>query len=271
MSMRQLSRLAAGFVLLMQFVSASGSTLVRRENRTCHDYADLDSALDHPSSSYFRGWTTEDFDAAQSWIASCVASPPTEGDKRRIALLAQRRQTLEAAGEVRRNDKALMDVREAQIRDQQEREAQLRAQEEARRAKEAQRLAKQGVLEVQRRSEEAKRRADEARERAEFAAKREARARCLQTDFYQRYAAERHVVEALEQKSRSQQVLEHEERVEELSGTTNLYTKHSAAEFVVSADDDLNKWWAEYRQYGGDASTPQAISRMTKDPCQAVE
>jgi len=41
-----------------------------------------------------------------------------------------------------------------------------------------------------------------------------------------------------------------------LTHPSSLYTKHSAGESLVAAEDGLEKWWSEYRRYGGDAKKP---------------
>src|SRR6266704_2400151 len=93
-----------GGVLFLAQPAAHSATLVRGENRTCRDFADIDYALDHPGSQYFKGWTSEDFDAAETWVASCVGSPATAQDKQRQALLAESRRSFEARGDVKAND-----------------------------------------------------------------------------------------------------------------------------------------------------------------------
>jgi hypothetical protein len=259
MSPAALSRVIAGWLLLLQFSAAYGATLVHGENRTCADYADLDSALGHPGSGYFQGWTSEDFDAAKSWIASCAASPSADGDRRRMALLAQRRQTLQAAGEIERNDKAMQDIRQAQLRDQLAMEADKRAAEEARWSEEVGRLAHQQAPQSSPQGDEdTKRRADEAREREDVETRRAAHNQCLHSDVYQRYWAGTHIVQAMDQKSKAQQAL---------ADTTHPDVQDSAVQSVARADDDIRKWWAVYRHYGGDAPDPEAASQNTKDPC----
>lgn len=246
---QKLSLLAAVCFLLMQLSAAHGSTLLRGENRTCRDFADLDYALDHPSSAYFKGWRTEDFDAAQAWVESCFASPPTKGDKERQSLLAQRRVSMAGRGEIRRNDESMKQFRDAEIQDQQNQEAKLKADESAR-------SAEQSRYDARRQAEESDRKA-----------KQQAHEDCLHSDIYQRYMAGTRIVEALDRESQAQQTLARERRVEEASGTTNLYAKHSAGESLVAAQDDLTKWWTIYQQYGGDAKNLRALSRSIGSPC----
>jgi hypothetical protein len=229
-------------IWLIQLSTAHGSTLVRGENRTCRDFADLDYALDHPSSAYFKGWTSKDFDAAQEWVASCFASPPSHGDTERQSLLVQRRAALEARGEIQRNDEIINNMREAELREQRTKEAELASQEAARRAEEEKALA-------------------------DRKARQAARDECLSSNSYQRYLAETHILEALGRESAAQGALARERRVEEVSDTTNLYTKHNAGESLVAAQDDLQKWWAAYRRYGGEAKTPESISLSVRNPC----
>jgi hypothetical protein len=248
-SLRSLGLSFFACVLAMQHSTADGSTLLRGENRTCRDFADLDYALDHPSSLYFRGWRTEDFDAAQAWVESCLASPPTKGDRERQSLLALRRASLETRGEVQRNDQITQQFRDAQIQDQRDKAAELKAEQSARRAEEAKEDARRHVEENERN------------------AKRQAHDACLRSDSYQRYLAGTRIFEALDRESAAQQALDRERRVEQASGTANLYTKHSAGESLIAAQDDLNKWWTLYQQHGGDAKNPQALARSIGNPC----
>jgi hypothetical protein len=251
----------------MQLSTADASTLLRGENRTCHDFADLDYALDHPNSAYFKGWTTMDFDAAQDWVDSCFASPPTKGDRDRQSLLAQRRVSLANRGEIQQNDKKMKEFRDAEIQAQQDRDAELKAEESARRVEEAKEdarrraeaakdLARANAEEVQRRARETDRRIKE-----------QAHNECLRSDRYRRHEAETRIIDALNRESDAQKALDRERRVEEASGTTSLSTKHSAGESLVSAQDDVTKWWTVYLQHGGDAKNPQALSRSIGDPC----
>jgi hypothetical protein len=242
--------LAVFCVSLFHLSTALGSTLLRGENRTCRDYADLDKALDHPNTAYFRGWTSADFDAAQMWVTSCFASPPTKQDVERQSLLAQRRNAMSASGEIQRNDEALRIMEETRDRDQREREAQQQAEEAAQVASEA------------------AQRAEEAKAIAGQKARQAAHDACMRSSPYQMYLAEAHIVEALDRESAAQQALEHERRVEEVSGTTNLYAKRLAGESLVGAQDEVTKWWGVYQRNGGDAKTAQTVSRSTADPCK---
>jgi hypothetical protein len=219
-SPRSVSLLAAVCVLFMLLSTAYGSTLLRGENRTCRDFADLDYALDHPSSTYFKGWTGEDFDAAQTWVSSCFTSPPTNQDKERQSLLAQRRGAMDASGEIHHNDESIKNQRATDFRDQQTRELEIKSHQE-----------------------------------------------CLRSYAYLRYMAETRILDALDRESEAQQTLDRERRIEEASGITNLYTKRYAGESLVAAQDDLNKWWIIYRQRGGDAKSPQSVSRSIENPC----
>jgi len=237
-SLRAVSLVFVASVCFIQSSTATGSTLLRGENRTCRDFADLDHALDHPGSLYFKGWRTEDFEAAQAWVEGCLTSPPTKGDTNRQALLTQRRASMESRGEIRRNDEDMKRFREGEIRDEREREAELKAEESVRRAEETDRKAKQQV-----------------------------RDECERSNAYQRYVAGTRVLEALDRESEAQQALERERRVESASGTTNLYTKRNAGEALVAAQDDLNKWWALFQHYGGDAKNPRAVPRSIGNPC----
>ena len=259
--------LAAACFLLMQLSTADASTFLRGENRTCHDFADLDYALDHPNSAYFKGWTTMDFDAAQEWVVSCFASPPTKGDRDRQSLLAQRRVSLANSRETQQNDKKMKEFRDAEIQAQQDRDAELKAEESARRAEEvkedarrradaAKDLTRANAEEVQRRAWETDRRIKE-----------QAHNECLRSDRHQRYEAETRIVDALNRESGAQKALDRERRVEEASDTTNLYTKRSAGESLIAAQDDLDKWWIVYQQHGGDAKSPHALSRSIANPC----
>lgn len=206
--------------------SAHASTLVCGENRTCRDYADLDYALDHPNSLYFKGWTTTDFDAAQSWVESCAASPPSRQDQERQSLLLQRRASLESRGEIQRNTEAIQSMRDNELRDQQSQEAELRAQEAARQAEEA-KAKRQAQLSI------------ESRRQAERIAKQAAYDECLRTQAYQRYVAGTHAVNALDRAVQAQQSLEHEKQVEDVSETTDLYAKHFAGESLVTSQEDV--------------------------------
>lgn len=237
-SPQKLGLLAAGFLFLMQLSTAAASTLLRGENRTCRDFADLDYALDHPGSLYFKGWRTEDFDAAQAWVEGCLSAPPTKGDLQRQSLLAQSRTAMEGRGEIRRNDESAKQFHDEEVREQQENDANLKVQESARRADEADRRAKQ-----------------------------QAHEQCLRSDAYQRYVAGIRVLEALDRESQAQQALDHEKRVEAASGTTNLYTKRNAGESLVAAQEDLAKSWSLYQRYGGSAKNPHALSRSMGNPC----
>ena len=172
--------LAAVCALLTQPSTGYASTLLRGENRTCRDYADLDYALDHPDSLYFKGWSSEDFDAARTWIESCFATPPTSQDKERQSLLAHRRAALEARGEVLRNDEIVKNMRETELQDQRTNEAQIRAEETARRAGEVKELA----------NSKAKQAAD--------AKVQAAREECLRSFAYQKYMSASHIVSALD-------------------------------------------------------------------------
>lgn len=234
----KLGLLAASCFLMMQLSTVHASTLLRGENRTCHDFADLDYALDHPGSAYFKGWTTTDFDAAQSWVESCLQSPPTKGDLQRQSLLTQRRAAIEARGDVRRNDESAQQFHDQEVRDQQENDENLKAQALAQRAQDADSRARQ-----------------------------QAHDECLRSDAYQRYVAGIRVLEALDRESQAQQALDHEKRVEAASDTTNLYTKRNAGESLVAAQDDLNKAWSLYQRYGGSAKDPHALPRTIGDPC----
>jgi hypothetical protein len=127
---RSLGVLATVCIFCMQSLTAHGSTLVRGENRTCRDFADLDYALDHPSSAYFKGWTGADFDAAQTWVSSCFASPPSNQDRERQSLLAQRRGAMDASGEIHHNDESIKNQRATDFRDQQTRELEIKAHQE---------------------------------------------------------------------------------------------------------------------------------------------
>jgi hypothetical protein len=267
-----LSRVIAGWLLLLQFSAAYGATQVHGENRTCADYADLDPALEHPGSGYFQGWTSEDFDAAVTWITSCAASPPSDGDRRRMALLAQRRQALQAAGELQRNDKALQDVRQDQLRDRIAMETDKRAAEEARWSEGVSHLTKQQTLPGSPQgSDDARLRADEERARDVMETRRTAHDQCLRSDVYQRYWAGTHVLQAMDQKSKAQQALDHEKEMVERSGTTHPDVQDSALQSVARADDDIKKWWAVYRQYGGDGPGPEAVPKNTSDPCPSIQ
>ncbi len=57
--------------------------MVRGENRTCRDLRTWISALDRPSSDYFKGWTGKDFDDAEAWVTACTGVPPSTPDQTR--------------------------------------------------------------------------------------------------------------------------------------------------------------------------------------------
>lgn len=248
-SLRSLGLWIVACVLSVQLTTANGSTLLRGENRTCRDFADLDYALDHPTSPYFKDWRTEDFAAAQAWVEGCFAAPATKGDRERQSLLAERRRSIEARGEIQRNDETIKQFRAAESQDRQDKEAQLKAEQSARLAQEAKDLARAKAEETDRK------------------AKQQAHDECLRSDAYQKYLAADRVLKALDRESEAQQALDHERRVEEASGTTNLYAKRNAGESLVAAQDDLNKWWNLYQQYGGDAKNPRNVPRSTANPC----
>lgn len=248
-SLRPLDLLTVACVWFVLLSTADASTLLRGENRTCRDFADLDYALDHPGSLYFKGWRTEDFDAAQAWVEGCFTSPPTTGDRERQSLLAQRRVAMEGRGEIQRNDQTVKQFRDAEAQDQRDQEAQLEAEQSARLA------------------QEAKGRAREKAEETDRKAKQQAHDECQHSVAYQKYAAGERVLRALDRESEAQQALDRERRVEEASGITNLYAKRNAGEALVAAQDDLNKWWTLYQQYGGDAKNPRNVPRSTGNPC----
>jgi hypothetical protein len=254
-----LALLAVVSTVLLLVGAANSSTLVRGENRSCRDFADLDYALDHPGSQYFRGWTSEDFDASEIWVTSCFAAPPLAQDVQRQSLLAERRWSLVARGDVKANDEALNALHAKELREQEEQEqaraAAERAQENWRRAEEARELAQLKAREVL-----------AARESAARAATQAAHKECLRSAGYRRYVAGSQVIEALARQSEAERALSHEKRVEEVSETTNLFAKHQAGEALVSAQDAVSKWFAEYRQNGGDAKIPTGIS-PTESPC----
>lgn len=207
------------------------ATMVRGENRSCRDFADLDFALDHPTSDYFKGWTANDFDAAQAWITACTEATPSARDQTRQSLLAQRREALTATGETARNEQSQAATRATTIQNQEADEAAVRAAVKAQQAI--------------------------ARRYAE----------CARSPAHQRYVAQTRVLEALDREFAAQQALDHEKRVETLSGVTNLSAQRSAAESLVSAQDEEHRWWATYRQNGGNASNPQALAQSALDPC----
>jgi hypothetical protein len=156
--------------------------------------------------------------------------------------LTKRLAALEARGEIQRNDELTNSMREADLRDQRAKEAELTSQDAARRAEEAKALADRKVRQA-------------------------ARDECVRSNAYRRYVAETHILEALDRESAAQGALARERRVEEVSDTTNLYTKHSTGESLVAAQDDLTKWWGVYHQYGGDEKDPHALSRSIDSPC----
>jgi hypothetical protein len=202
---------------------------------------DLDFALDHPSSRYFEGWTHTDFDRAQKWASSCAAAPPTSADQDRQSLLAQRRQTLEAYGELRRNDQRAKEQHEQDLRDQHEQEAHDAAENAA---------AEQ--------------------QQAQFAASRARYEECLRSRAYQRFQAERRVIEALNRQTAAQSRLDREKRLEQVSGTTDLDAKRYSGEALVNAQDELQRWWTVYEQNGGGARNPKDLSLSSRDPCNSV-
>jgi len=255
-----------GGVLFLAQPAAHSATLVRGENRTCRDFADIDYALGHPGSQYFKGWTSEDLDAAETWVASCVASPETAQDKQRQSLLAERRRILEARGDVKANDEALRALHARERREQEERE-------QARVAAEQARAEADRAEEVARRAEERRelaqlkaREALAAQQSANRATRQAAHEECLRSAGYHRYVAGSKLIEALARQSEGQQALAHEKRVEEVSETTNLYSKRRAGEALVSAQDAVTEWFAEYRGHGGEASNPSSVSPTT-NPC----
>jgi hypothetical protein len=251
----------------MHLSATPAATSLRGEIRTCRDYADLDYALDHPNSSYFKGWTSKDFDAAQTWVSSCFASPPTKEDLTRQSLLAERRSALESRGEIHGNDEVIRQMQERELREQTERDAQIKAAEAARAAEEAKEHAEEAREIADREAKQAVLRAVEAKELADRKAKQATHDECLRSSPYQRYAAQAHILDALDRESKAQQALDHEKRVEEASDTSNLYAKRIAGESLVTAQDDLSKWWTVYQQYGGDAKTPQSVPRSNENPC----
>lgn len=236
--------------MTMLVSSSNAATLVRGQLRTCHDFADLDAALDHPNSLYFKGWTSADFDAAQSWITSCVTTSPTDLEKARDSQLAQRRQRLDSSGEIQRNELAIKSHREEELREEADKERELKA------------------AEAERQTDEARRRAADARKTAAEQISRSAHEACLRSTAYLRFVAQTHVVEALSRESAAQAMLQHERRVEQLSETENLTARRQAGESIVAAQDDLAKWWAAYVRSGGAAGTPQAVSGPLSNPCE---
>jgi hypothetical protein len=251
-----ISLIAVGWITLAQIPLAQGSTSLRGENRTCRDYADLDYALDHPTSAYFRGWSSSDFDAADTWVTACFGSPPTPQDIERKAKLAERRRIMDANGEIKRNDEILKNVRQTDLEVQRENEAKTRDAENAQRSAEA-----------TQRTNYAAARAAEARRLADQKYIEHTLQVCHQSTAYQIYFAATQIFLALDRQSRAQQLLEHEERVEGVSGTTNLLTKRMAGELLIGAQDDLNKWWATYQRYDTGIKNPESIPRTVADPC----
>jgi hypothetical protein len=235
--------LAAGTMVLLtgQVAPAYAATSLRGQTLTCRDFVDLDFALDHPNSRYFEGWTTEDFDTAQTWAASCAASPPTQADQERQSLLAQRRQALQVSGETQHNDQRGKEQHEHDLREQREQE-----------------------------QREAVENAAAEQQRAEYAARRARYDECVHSRPYQRYQAELRVIEALNRQTEAQSILDREKRVEQVSGTTDLYAKHSSGEALVDAQQDLQRWWTAYRQSGGDAPNPQSLLRGSQNPCESL-
>jgi hypothetical protein len=246
---------------------------VHGELRVCRDFADLDYALDHPGSQYFKGWTSEDLDAAETWVASCVGSPATVQDKQRQSLLTERRRIFEARGDAKANDDALKALNGRELREQEEREQARVVAEKVRAEAERARLEVERDQELARRAEKTRALAQlqasqalAAQQSADRAARQADYERCLRSAGYHRYLASSNVMEALSRQSEAQQALAHEKRVEEVSETTNLYAKHRAGEALVSAQDAVTKWFAEYRQYGGDANGPSSVL-LTANPC----
>jgi hypothetical protein len=238
---------------------------VRGENRSCRDFADLDFALDHPSSDFFKGWTGGDFDAAQAWISACTEAPPSKQDQIRQSLLAQRRQLLQASGETARNEQAQAATREADNYNREVVEAAARAAADLRNVAIA-----RGAAEAagQQAAQKAAALQQETAQELTATARQAAYAECARSAAHQRYVAQTRVLEALDRESAAQQALEHEKRIEALSGVTNLPAQRSAAESLVSAQDDEHRWWTVYRQNGGSAANPQALTQSVTDPCE---
>jgi hypothetical protein len=107
----------------------------------------------------------------------------------------------------------------------------------------------------------------QAQQQAQLTAKRAQYDQCVRSRAYQRFQAELRVLEALDREADAQSSLDREKRVEEVSGTTNLYTRRAAGEALVDAQADLQRWWVLYRQYGGEAPAPKSLRRPPDDPC----
>jgi hypothetical protein len=247
LSLHILCAALAAFCTLAISSPAHSATMVRGENRTCRDFADLDFALDRPSSDYFKGWTGKDFDDAEAWVTACTGVPPSTPDQTRQSLLSQRRRVLAGTGETARNEQAQAAAREETAAVGTALEAELKAQ--------AARDAANNTA------------ADRTMGAMPGFATIDSAARCEHTDAGQRFIAQMRVMEALDREAAAQDALDHEKRVEALSGVTNLAAQRNAAESLVAAQDEEHKWWRVYLVNGGSATNPQMLTRLRGDPC----
>jgi hypothetical protein len=236
---RAIGTIAAAVCLLIYFPVANASLSVHGEIVTCSDFISFDHALDRPGSLYFKGWTSKDFDNAESWVASCFAAPPSKADKEREGLLAQRRDLVASNGELARNDKAADEERAANA-------------------------AEAANDEAVRRTQETERRTQADSERVQRAAYDQ----CARSDDYRRYLTGTRVLEAFDRAQAAHELLARQKQIEDQSEIVDKYEKRSAGEYLVDAQIELRQRWLAYKAAGGAAQSPTAIARPLRDPCE---
>ena len=207
---------------------------VGAQSKTCAQLADLDAILARQDPKYLMHLPDQTYDELRAWVRGC--SPPgwNYASANRLQLLdqaqAEKRRAAEAAESAQRRKDAA-DV--AAVRKQEQDEARAAAQ--------------------QRTDDELARRSRDKQ--------------CRESAEYVFFLAEERVMEDRKIKREAQATLADEQRVGAVSGYVNKARMHDAGARIVWAEDDLKRAWADYRNLGGKAASPQAVKHVQPNPC----
>lgn len=147
-----------------------------------------------------------------------------------------------------------------------EREEALRFAEEKSRQERAER-ERQAALREKKQAEEREQKSAEYQKRlAERNERYRLKAECRKTREHKMAAATAKIAEGKLLVQRGKEILEHEEKVGAVSGTTNLARKRRAGEMIVFGQGQIESGFHAYKVNGGTGSSPESVP-VLKSPC----
>lgn len=222
--------------------------------RTCDSIDGFDRALSAEDPRYFAGWTPADYDTAAAWASACVVNGYQYFGPARVAHLREYERKVFQPPPLPPTPQQIADAAATRQRIADEQEADRRATEKANaRANELTRA----------------REMEEKKKEAQRQTRINATAQCRLTDDYHIFIAQGRLTADIDKRDRLNEVLEHERKIENVSGVQNLSLDYELGAQSVHIDELIEKDWDKYQEAGGLSRAGTGL-QLIDNPCATV-